>query len=558
VLIRVFFSSVVLLLVTLPTWAQTTGQPDYGHLSGNFQTGSNYFIQDKKLGQLPPQYTKQLSSNESFLFLNYKIKDFDFNFRYDFFSNTNLLAPLSSYSNHGIGFWSIGKDIGKLNVTVGSFYDQIGTGLIFRAFEDRLIGIDYAIQGARVKYKFNDNFFIKAFVGNQKGFFNPSTLEDTRFTSSKQSISGINAEKGFNIGSNINLNLGAGATNRTLDDATMNQLVSEINSLPLEKRFIPKYNTYAYTGYASVSLFQKVNMYVEIANKSFEALRNNISQSIYGSSGYVYYGNVSYATKGFGLNVQGRKIDKFQFRSSPYDLLLNGIVTYLPALTRANTYRLLARYNPFAQELGEDGIQADFTATPFKHTTVTGNFSYVQSSQVFPGQTTKLFREMYIDVNHKFGKNFKMSLGFQTVYYNQAIYELNTQAPDVTTMTPFGEFNIKLTRKQSLRIEWQYLHTKQDQGSFANMLVEYNVAPKLSFALGDMINTDPVRTPGTPQELITKAKIHYYTVFVAYQEGRTRFVAEYKKQVAGVNCTGGICRVEPAFNGARIAITTSF
>lgn len=533
-------------------------KPDFGQLTGNFQTGSNFFIKDDKLGQLPPQYTRQLSSNESFLFLNYKVKGFDFNFRYDFFSNSNLLAPLASYSNHGIGFWSISKDVGKLNFTVGSFYDQIGAGLVFRAFEDRLIGIDYAVQGVRVKYTLSDNFFVKAFVGNQKGFFNATTLEDSRFNFSKQALSGVNAEKGFRLSGKINLNVGAGAVNRTLDDGTMSQLVTEINGMPLERRFIPKYNTYAFTGYTTINLFEKVSMYFEYAHKTQEALRNNLSTDLYSSQGKVLLGNISYSTKGFGINVQGRKIDKYQFRSSPYNVLLNGIVTYMPALTRQNTYRLLARYNPFAQELGEEGIQADFTLTPEKNTTVTGNFSYVQSNGVQPGKTTKLFREVYVDVNHKFNKNFKMTLGFQTVFYNQKIYELNTSAPDVQTLTPFGEFNYKISRKQSLRLEWQYLQTQQDQGSFVNALIEYNIAPKLSFAVGDMVNTAPVRTPGTPQELISNEQIHYYTVFAAYQEGRTRFVAEYKKQVAGVNCTGGICRIEPAFNGVRVAVTTSF
>lgn len=538
--------------------AQDSAKPDYGHLSGNFQTASNFFIKDSKLGELPPQYTRQLSSNESFLFLNYKVRGFDFNFRYDYFSNSNLLAPLASYSNHGIGFWSIGKDVGKLNITVGSFYDQIGTGFIFRAFEDRLIGIDYAIQGARLKYTLGDNFWVKAFAGNQKGFYNPGSLEDTRFSFSKQAISGANVEKGFTFGERFNINLGAGAVNRTLDEATMSQVVTEINSFPLERRFLPRFNTYAFTGYAGINLFQKLNLYFEYAYKTQEALRNNFNSDLFGSQGRVIYSSLSYATKGFGINVQGRKIDKFQFRNSPYSQLLNGIITYLPALTRQNTYRLLARYSPFAQELGEDGIQADFTATPAKGTTITGNFSYVQSSEVVPGKTTQLFREAYIDYTEKISKNLKLTLGFQSIYYNQKVYELNTLAPNVQTLTTFGEINYKVNKKQSVRIEWQYLHTEQDQGSFANLLVEYNIAPKLSFALGDMLNTNPVRTPGTPQANISKEQIHYYTVFAAYQEGRTRFVAEYKKQVAGVNCTGGICRVEPAFNGVRVAITTSF
>lgn len=552
-MLKQIIATTLFLLVISPVFAQ-----DYGQLSGNFQTSTNFYIKDEKLGQLPPQYTKQLSSNESFLFLNYKVKGFDFNLRYDFFSNTPLLAPFASYSNHGIGFWSVSKDIKKLNITVGSFYDQIGSGLIFRAFEDRLIGIDYALQGARLKYQISDNFMVKAFTGNQKGFFDPTTLEDSRFQFSPQAISGVNAEKGFRIHKNFNFNVGAGAVNRTLDDAVMNQLVTEINNKPLEERFLPKYNTYAFTGYTSINVFQKLNFNFEYAYKTAEALRNPLSLDLFGNEGKVYSAGLSFATKGFGINVQGRKIESFQFRSSPNNLLLNGIITYLPALTRQNTYRLLARYNPFAQELGEDGIQADFVWTPNKRISFTGNFSYVESDAVKPGKTTKLFREYYVDALYKVNKNVKVKLGFQSVFYNQAIYENNSAAPNVETLTPFGEINYKVSRKRSIRFEWQYLQTDGDQGSFVNAVLEYNIAPKWSFAVGDMINTDPVRTPNTPQETISAEQIHYYTFFASYLQGTTRFTAEYKKQVAGVNCTGGICRIEPAFNGVRVAVTTTF
>jgi hypothetical protein len=38
----------------------------------------------------------------------------------------------------------------------------------------------------------------------------------------------------------------------------------------------------------------------------------------------------------------------------------------------------------------------------------------------------------------------------------------------------------------------------------------------------------------------------------------TRVTAGYLKQPQGVNCTGGVCRVEPAFSGARVTLTTNF
>ena len=41
--------------------------------------------------------------------------------------------------------WS-GDGVG---VTIGNFYDQFGSGMIFRAYEERHLGIDNALDGIR-------------------------------------------------------------------------------------------------------------------------------------------------------------------------------------------------------------------------------------------------------------------------------------------------------------------------------------------------------------------------------------------------------------------------
>ncbi len=56
----------------------------------------------------------------------------------------------------------------------------------------------------------------------------------------------------------------------------------------------------------------------------------------------------------------------------------------------------------------------------------------------------------------------------------------------------------------------------------------------------------------------TAGKEHYYNAFVAYTKGAHRFSLAWVKQVEGINCTGGVCRYEPAFNGVKGTITSSF
>lgn len=555
---------IILSAFTLISSTVLIAQDDKGQLSGNFQSRSQFYDRDDAIAANTVQYKTQKSSNESFLYLNYKWNGFVAEMRYDLFANSPLLNTQAAYTNNGIGYWSLSKTIDKLHVTAGYFYDQFGTGLVFRAYEDRNIGIDYAIQGARVKYNFSNGIAVKAFTGVQKGFLNLSKIdEDLRFKSTPQVIAGVNAEKMHKVSDNFSVMVGASMVKRTLEQATMNSIVNEINSYDsASSRFIPKYNTYAINGYTSMNLFKRVTIYYEYVYKTAEALRNPFSAQLFSNEGAIHYANLSYSVKGFGLNLQGRKIQTYQFRSSPNYILLNGQVVYVPTITKLHAYRLLARYNPAAQELGESAVQADFTWTPkmvvnnIKNPlTVTGNYSYVVDAN-----NKDLFREAYIDAQQKLTKSLKVLIGIQSVFYNQRVYEFNPNAPNVYTLTPFGEFSYKFTgkkRKQSLRLEWQYLNTDADLGSFANVLFEYNVA-KWSFAVGDMINTNPVRTPGTPQETLANEKSNYYSVFVGYIEGPTRVALSYIKQVQGVNCTGGICRVEPAFSGVRLELSTSF
>ena len=113
----------------------------------------------------------------------------------------------------------------------------------------------------------------------------------------------------------------------------------------------------------------------------------------------------------------------------------------------------------------------------------------------------------------------------------------------------------KFNRKRSLRWETQYMFTQQDFGSWIHTLLEYSIAPKWIFEGSVMYNTVPKRT------LIGAAKpekIAYPSFGFTYVEGVNRFQLRYVKQVEGIVCSGGICRLEPAFSGIRFTLNSQF
>ncbi|MBP6569691.1 MAG: hypothetical protein KA270_21115, partial [Saprospiraceae bacterium] len=53
-------------------------------------------------------------------------------------------------------------------------------------------------------------------------------------------------------------------------------------------------------------------------------------------------------------------------------------------------------------------------------------------------------------------------------------------------------------------------------------------------------------------------KTLYPTLGVVFFNDAQRYSLRYVKQVEGVICSGGICRLEPAFSGFRFAMNTTF
>ncbi len=534
---------------------------DKGVLSGNFQSNTQLYDKDDKIGANTEVYNKYKSSVDAWLMLNYAVKGYNFSLRYDMYNNSPLMNPQGTYNKQGVGFWQASKDIGNLNITAGYFYDQFASGIIFRAYEDRLIGIDFAIQGVRVKYNYK-NFAIKAFAGQQKG----NIFSGDRFGVSPEAIKGANAQYNFKVGKNLDFEVGSSIINRALDQTTMNAVVAAINSQPLDTRFIPKYNTYSANGYGSIG-FKDLRLSGEYVYKTREAIKNQTGDLLINKSGTVLFTSLSYSKANlgkkkqlsYGINVQYKRIENYSLRTSPFEILNNGNISYLPSITKQNTYRLLARYNAVTQILGEEAYQADWLITPKRGTTLAFNVSQVKSLAANgdgKGNAKKLFHEIYGEIQHKFTKKFKAKVGLQSIFYDQQRYEQKDSTyPTVKTITPFMELTYKITKKTSLRVESQYLETGQDLGSFVNGIVELNYAPHWSFSVGDMVNITPHRSPSStiPSEII-----HYYSGFIGFTEGATVLTLAYIKQVQGVNCTGGICRVEPAFSGVRLTLSSSF
>ena len=563
-ILRIRLLSGMLFLALGSLWAQ-----EGATLFGSLDLRGNFYIRDSLIGAADiPQYDRQKYGANAWLNLNYNYAGFQVGVRFDLFQNSQLLNPTASYTAQGIGRWFVKKDLNKLSIAGGYLYDQIGSGIIFRAYEARALAIDNALYGLRLSYDFVDDWTVTGFTGRQKRQFE---LFESNFRAVR--VEGFatagTAEKP------ITFSPGFGAVGRTFDDNTINSLVATLNTYLEQDAFVPNYNTYAFTLYNTLSV-GPINWYVEGAYKTEDAMNDPFGSrmtasgqevtgnTFFESEGTVLYTSLSYAKKGFGITLEGKHTNDFSFRNRPQAVLNRAIINFLPAMSRENTYRLTTRYVAATQELGEYALKANIMIKPSRKWNFLINGSYINTLE-----EVLLYRELYTQAEYKPNRDWIIKGGVQLQHYNQEVYQFKPGAPIVDAVTPFVDVLYKLSRRNAVRLEAQYMHTGQDldlesgkmarhdYGSWVFGQVELTLAPNWTFTASDMYNAAPGKLSPV-DENGEKVQLHYPRFDIFYNYKTTRYSLSYVKQVEGIVCTGGVCRLEPAFSGVQATLLATF
>ena len=108
-----------------------------------------------------------------------------------------------------------------------------------------------------------------------------------------------------------------------------------------------------------------------------------------------------------------------------------------------------------------------------------------------------------------------------------------------------AEVKQKLSTTTILRIEGQYLSSKNGDKDWAFGLAELSLAPHWMVTLSNLYN-------------LGSTHIHYYQGFVTYNRGAHRLQMGYGRTRAGFNCSGGVCRYIPATKGLTLSYNYNF
>ncbi|MEO8087147.1 MAG: DUF6029 family protein [Bacteroidota bacterium] len=536
--ITILFTSI--LLFTSGASAQILG----GSIHGNLQFDGQYYLTDSLIGA--PEVPEKFLSNGFANFI-YERGNFSAGLRYENYTNP-ILGFDSRYKGNGIPYRYLNYKNDELEITAGNFYDQFGSGVVFRTYEERGLGLDNAMDGFRLKYNPVNGVYFKGIIGYQRNFFSK----------------GEGIVRGGDLEWNINESLKCMDSCKTKFILGGN-FVSKYQDDQDPVYILPK-NVGAGSGRLSI-IHGNFTLTGEYAQKANDPSATN---------GFIYKDGsatiitATYSRKGFGLTLAGKRIDNMSFRSERTATLNSLIINYLPALTKNHTNMLAALYPYATQPNGEYGGQVEVfylckpnSALGGKYgTDVTMNYSRAQSIDKKPtgdddGYTSDFikfgddlyYEDFNFEINHKWNKKLRSIISYVYINYNKDVIEGREGFGHVYSHIGIIETNWKMSSKNSLRTELQHLYTKQDKQSWALVLAEFSVTPHWFVAAFDEYNYG---------NKIVEQRIHYYTGTFGYTRGTNRIQFGYGRQRAGIFCVGGVCRTVPASNGFTLSVTSSF
>lgn len=518
--------------------------------SGQVQADLQYCLKDS--ANDPSEYAEKFLSH-IYVDGNYRSKMLDAGVRFEMYQNP-LPGFDANYKGWGVPNFYLTVNTNKWSITGGDFYEQFGSGMILRAYQERLLGIDNALRGGRIVYTPFSWMRMKAIAGVQRA----------RWEWSDSWVKGGDIELDMNEWfpsmkeKGHLLQLGGSFVSKHEED--------ELILASADKRLNLPRNVGAFS--TRLKYYTKnVSLQGEYAWKANDPSSDN---------GFIYRPgqalllSASYFRQGLGISLSAKHCDNMSYRSERTALGNVLQINYLPAFTRQHTYALTAFY-PYASQLnGEVAFQGDVMYKFKKGSALGGKYgmdvrlnmshisslkkNYTEGADHSPkgtyGYTTTLFsigdetyyRDINVEVSRKMNRDFKLSLMYMNQLFNQFV---RGKSGMIRSNIGVLEASYRITPNKQLRGELQYLSTRQDAKDWGAALVEFSYSPHWIFTLSDLYN-------------IGGSEGHFPVASVAYSIGTHRIQLTGGSQREGYNCAGGVCRYVPSTKGIMVGYTANF
>ena len=528
-------------LCSLPLSASVDSGKSQGYVTGSFETNSVYYNDDLKTSATVPD---GMFGSNNYLKLDYYNSRFSAGVQMEAYAPV-LVGYTSDLKGAALTNCYVNWKDEDFSVTAGTFYEQFGSGLLFRSWEDRALGLNNSVMGARVTYSFDGILNLKALWGMPRFGMK---FSDTQVRG---------ADLSFVLSDAVGLD------NTYI--AVEGSVLDRYEALDIDRAADGcKPNTLGWSGRLNLEShgFFFKGEYVDAGEKYYY-------NTSYAGEGQMYHrkrGNAQlvetgYNGKGLGVNVSLRRLEWMDSKVVTDASSAVNMINYVPAMCTQYTY-MLTTLHPYGARTGdisskytnsgEMGGQVDVFYN-FRRGTLLGgkrgmrvhaNFStyYAIAQEGTFKAGNMLFKDLSVDVEKQWTKKFK-----STLLWSMQEYSPSYGANRTTWLSNIfvADLLYKFTPTASVRAELQYLVTFEDQKDWMAGLVEVSMAPHWSIYASDMWNHG-------------LTGVHYFNGGVSYSKSRTKVTLGYGRYRAGYICSGGVCRQIPAYTGANLAVLMSF
>lgn len=528
-----------------------------GILSGSLESNTIYYVNDRKINSFAPN--NRIGSN-NYLKLDYVNGRFAAGLQSEYYPH-----PLQGFQKELEGFGVPFKYVSWIeknwSVTAGDFYEQFGSGLILRSWEDRQLGFNNALGGGRITFNVLENAVSGKIIYGLPRYYLESkgagykTFDNVFYPYSKTQVAGgdlsVSVIQLINPQSEHYLALEGSIVNRyekyapkdIIDLAAAYGFTLPRNVLSLSGRMAYSYGPFSVKGeYVS----KGKDFYAEhVAKGENYTLKGGDAQLL----------EMSFAGNGISATGTFRRLNNMADRMfrTVQSVTPGNTINYIPALCQQQTY-MLATLNPYTPNPdGEVGGQLDVYYNIRRGTALGGKYGMKihAGGSMFYSTPDALanydehrlaYRDFTLDVEKKWNSSLK-TIFFVSIQENSPTHG-NRKATDAQNVFVVDAL-YKLNRQISLRAELQYLYSEELDKDWMAALLELGIAPAWSLFVSDMYNHG-------------STDVHYCSAGVSYSNSFMRISGSYGRNREGMVCSGGVCRWQPAYTGGNLQLTLFF
>ncbi len=536
----------------------------YGQLQVGLESNSQWYVDDNKI-KLSENDAQERFRSGNYLKADYYLKKWEFGMQLESYAPKAPMNYNELFDKFNVGtiYTRFNDSELGLDATIGHFYDQFGSGLAFRSWEDRQLGINNALFGARINYTFADQAIKSTILGGKQRI-------GMGFDLAKSMLYGANLEVSLSdlmSMEDFELALGASYVLRYENITDLFPNADKTTTVTSARVDLAKGGFHWGAEYA----YKSKDLPVE-----FFEIQNDLPKR----SGSALLMNMGYSQKGFGVTANLRRMENFSFyseRGLAGNLYNQGVVNYIPALTKQYDFSLQNIYVYQAQpnltfipleKSGEIGGQVDLFYTFEEGSPLGGQFgteiavngsywSGLKNSNVdletrsmdveFLEFGKKYYSDLGVEMTKRWTEKWDSKFTYLKQYYHKKYVE--DTFGEVNSHFVGAETTYRFGKAQSIRLQGQHIWVDEDKKNWVGGMLEYNPNSTYGFFVNDIYNY------GNEEE---EQRIHYYNVGMSYTKSKTRLSVSYGRQRGGLLCVGGVCRMVSEAAGLTIGISSAF